>query len=60
VRNPVSSNSALNGLQNIRRSSTFLATKQHLRDGQPELGGELNTRADKIGDAVCSETAVPR
>ena len=58
VRNAVSlSNSTLNGLQNVRivefDPAAPLATKQYtyVMDN-PNLGGEPNTRADKIGDAV--------
>jgi hypothetical protein len=57
LRNPVSlSNSDLNGLQNIRVvefDPTTETTKQFIYVlDNPDLGGEPNTRADKIGDAV--------
>ena len=57
LRNPTSlANSALNTLQNIRVvefDPASLATKQYLYVlDNPDLGGEPNTRADKIGDAV--------
>jgi hypothetical protein len=57
LRNPTSlSNSALNGLKNIRVvefDPATLATKQYLYVlDNPDLGGEPNTRVDKIGDAV--------
>jgi hypothetical protein len=57
LRNPTSlANSALNGLKNIRVvefDPATLATKQYLYVlDNSDLGGEPNTRADKIGDAV--------
>ena len=57
LRNPASlSNSALNLLQNIRVvefDPKTLATKQYIYVlDNPDFGGEPNTRADKIGDAV--------
>jgi hypothetical protein len=57
VRNPATlSNATLNGLRNVRilefHPATH-ATKQFIYVlDNPNLGGEPNTRADKIGDAV--------
>jgi hypothetical protein len=57
LRNPATlSNTTLNGLQNVRVlefNPATLATKQFIYVlDNPNLGGEPNTRADKIGDAV--------
>lgn len=57
LRNPTSlSNATLNGLRNVRVvefDPRTLATRQfvYVMDN-PNLGGEPNTRADKIGDAT--------
>ncbi|MBC8041054.1 MAG: esterase-like activity of phytase family protein, partial [Opitutaceae bacterium] len=57
ARNPVSaSNGALNALQNVRlveMNTTTFATRQFIYTlDNAALGGEPNTRADKIGDMV--------
>ncbi len=57
LRNPSTlANSALNGMRNIRIvefNPATLATRQFLYVmDNPNLGGEPNSRADKIGDAV--------
>jgi hypothetical protein len=57
TRNPSTlPNGTLNGLQNVRVvefNPTNLVTRQYIYVmDNPNLGGEPNTRADKIGDAV--------